>query len=219
MEANSHQYKVAICMPCYGRPERTKRAIESILAQNMNGWEAYIVGDGCPDFEHLMNENRKLGDQSWEKRAEAAGNKIWMWNAKKREGFYGYAIRNHVMHNNNSVFFLFLDNDDQFKPNHLSNYYNGIADSKLDFMYFNTDARFAGYIRGAQMEHGMIGHAELIIRSVFMKRTGIMQQPVYGHDWIMIEAMVNAGAKFAKGDGPPTYIIMGAGELREKEID
>ena len=48
----------------------------------------------------------------------------------------------------------------------------------------------------------------------------IQETAEYGHDWKFIQQMINAGAKYHKATNPvPTYNIMGAGELRETDID
>jgi glycosyltransferase involved in cell wall biosynthesis len=215
--------KIAICMPCYGRPERTKRAIECILAQTVNNWEAFIIGDACPQFEQLMKENnRALGDNSWEARAEQGGNKIWMFNAQTHGGGWGYAIRNYVNHYNNAEYLLYLDNDDTIEPGHFYHRLQGIdRPYPADFVYFNTKCVFANFTRNASLVNGMIGHAELVIRSQFLKDHPEIQQTMeYGHDWKFIEQMINAGAVYEKANTPYlTYNIMGAGELREKGID
>lgn len=215
--------KIAICLPCFGRPERTKRAIECILAQTINNWEAYIVGDCCPDFDKIMQENRALGDKSWESRAEKDGNKIWMWNAQKHEGGWGYSIRNYVNHHNNAENILYLDNDDTIEPGHFYHRLRMMEDivPRPDFIFCNTKCVFANYIRDAKMENGMIGHAELMIRSSFLEQHMEIQQKMnYGHDWDFIDQMVKAGARYEKVVSPyVTYNIMGAGELRETGID
>jgi hypothetical protein len=45
------------------------------------------------------------------------------------------------------------------------------------------------------------------------------QLPHYGHDWTLIENMINAGAKHKKVITEPTYIVKGLGELRNDTID
>ena len=49
------QPRITISITCYGRPERTKRSIQCILDQDINGWEAFIMGDCCPDFQKLID--------------------------------------------------------------------------------------------------------------------------------------------------------------------
>lgn len=224
-------------MPCFGRPERTKRAIESILSQTVNNWQAYIIGDFCPDFQKMYEENSALGKNSWEARALAAGNEIIMFNAKPHEGGYGYTYRNYVNHHNNAENVLYLDNDDTLQTNHMENYLAGIEGTDNDFVFFNTKQAYMqryhakcnngmlpgadAYIRNTYAAEGGIGHAELIIRSKFLKdHPEIQETAEYGHDWKFIQQMINAGAKYEKAKNPlATYNIMGAGELRETDID
>jgi len=47
--------RITISIACYQRPERTKRSIQCILDQDINGWEAFIMGDACPDFQKLID--------------------------------------------------------------------------------------------------------------------------------------------------------------------
>mgnify|MGYP003704754731 CR=1 FL=1 len=54
--------KVTISMPCYGRPIRTKRAINSIINQTEKSWEALIVGDNCPVIQELINSGEYNND-------------------------------------------------------------------------------------------------------------------------------------------------------------
>ena len=47
--------RITVCVPIYGRPARTLRAIDCILNQDINNWEAILIGDNCPDFNKLLN--------------------------------------------------------------------------------------------------------------------------------------------------------------------
>ena len=225
-------------MPCFGRPQRTIRAIESILSQTINNWEAFIIGDCCPDFQRVLDANNKESI-TWRERAHASGNEIRMFNSKKHEDGYGYAYRNYANEFNNAEFMMYLDNDDMLEPNHFENYLSEIDGTGYDLVYFNTKLQYLQnyhqqtgfinpiadrnfFIRNTQMLEGKIGHAELIIRSKFLKdHPEIQETPEYGHDWKFIQQMISAGVKHkhAYVQCPATYLIMGAGELRETDID
>lgn len=43
--------KLTLICPCWGRPERTLRAIDSVIAQDFDGYEAIFIGDFCPFFQ------------------------------------------------------------------------------------------------------------------------------------------------------------------------
>ena len=48
------KYRLSVAIPCFERPARTRRIINNLLAQNINGWEAFIIGDGCPYFDEMI---------------------------------------------------------------------------------------------------------------------------------------------------------------------
>jgi hypothetical protein len=91
-------------------------------------------------------------------------------------------------------------------------------------MYFNSwldpiEVRGTrGKIRDTKMEEGMIGHAEIIVKSSLLKSLK-PETPEYNHDWKYIKQMLDEGAIYEKSNNNPTYKIMGVGELRETSID
>lgn len=220
------QYDIAICMPCFGRPERTRRAIESIMAQTVNNWEAFIIGDCCPDFENMMAENRSLGAGSWETIADQAGNKIHLFNLPEHKGGFGYFIRNYAIVNNRSKLLVFLDNDDIILPNHfercianMKEYGSPALLLQASYCKFNDRLRIP-FVIG----FGYIGHSEMVINceAVRSSRAVIEQGPNYGHDWELIQNIIKACGSVVtvtQETVKPTYLVMGAGDLREKEVD
>lgn len=48
-------YKVSLIVPSYLRPKRTKRAIDCIINQDMQDFEAYVAGDACPFIQELID--------------------------------------------------------------------------------------------------------------------------------------------------------------------
>jgi hypothetical protein len=208
--------RVTICMPCFGRPERTKRAVECILAQTVTEYEAYIIGDCCPDFQNLL-------DSGWMdekiKEARSKGSMMVASNMPMHMGGYGYEIRNKVKELAESNYFLYLDNDDIIEPTHLSHYLSQIEDTEFDLVYFDTMVDAANYKRISELREGMVGHSELMIRTDFLKRMPPHQKE-YGHDWKIIESMINAGAKVKKStSGKTTYHVMSLPNLKEQRID
>ena len=49
--------RLSVSMPCYGRPQRTIRAINCIANQSINGWEAFVIGDGCPVMQDFIDSD------------------------------------------------------------------------------------------------------------------------------------------------------------------
>jgi len=208
--------RVTISMPCYRRPQRTIRAIESILSQNIDGWEALIIGDNCPDMAKLIESNYFTDTI---KDAESRGNSITLLNSRDHMAGFGYNVTNYNRSIAKGKYFVFLDNDDVITSDHLQNYLSGIENTHYDFVYFNSQLYQKKQTRDTQLVCGSIGHSELIIRTEFLR-----QMPPhsghYGHDWELINNMMNRTRNHTKAYGKPaTYYVMSTPDLRETGID
>jgi len=208
--------RVTISMPCYRRPRRTIRAIESIMAQSINGWEALVVGDGCPDMAKFINSNYFASMQD---EANSKGNSLIIENSDRNMGGWGYNVTNYNIGRAKGNYFVFLDNDDVYMPNHLENYLSGIENTHYDFVFFNSRLHLKNQTRDSQLSCGTIGHSELIIKTSFLK-TVPMHSASYGHDWEMIHHMMRLTRNYSKAHGKPaTYMVMSTPDLRETGID
>lgn len=204
------------CVPCFGRPQRTMRLVNQILEQDISGWEAFIIGDGCPDFQKLMDDGFFAEIMKSEK---MNGNSMIVSNFPNNAGGWGYQIRNKIKELANGEYFLFIDNDDCIDSDHFSHYLNEIQNTEYDFVFFNTYVNPLSYTRVSCIEEGKIGHAELIIKTEFLKRIP-NQSADYGHDWHLINNMIKLGAKFKKSTSDKaTYKVMSVGSCRETEIN
>jgi len=206
---------LTICVPCFGRPERTKRLIQQVSEQTIGNWEAYFIGDCCPDFQNLLDSGYFDTIRKSIKQENCA---LITSNMPTRSGGWGYAIRNKIKELASGKYFIYLDNDDCIKLNHFENYLLAINNSDFDFVYFNSLTEFNNSWRNTRLENGMIGHSEIIVKTQFLK-TMPPHTDYYGHDWSLINNMINAGAKHFKSENEPTYIVKGAGEQREMNID
>lgn len=207
--------RLTLSMPCYLRPKRTIRAIESICSQNINGWEALIVGDGCPYMADYIASST-FSDII--KECELKGNILNIKNFPENKGGCGYSIINHNISVAKGKYFLFLSNDDVILPNHFENYLSGIENTDYDFCYFNTYIEPLKTLRVPTLNYCAIGHSELIVRTEFL-RTIPPHNSEYGHDWVLISNMLNQGAKHCKLHSDYTYIVKGLGNLRQDIID
>lgn len=210
----SHQKPiVTFCMPCYGRPARTERAINCIINQTITNWEAFIVGDGCPEFEKLIPKFDQIIKDEAKK-----GNRLILYNRQPHAGYFGYAVRNEIVQKATGVYFLYLDNDDQISPDHAESRVSAmIASDNADFLYFKTYLP-GNVMRGPELKEGYIGHSELIVRTDFLQKMP-PQVAQHGHDWYLIRNMMEAGGRSAYVDKTPTYYVMGVGANREPGID
>lgn len=190
--------RVTISMPCYGRPERTARAVKCILQQTMQDFEAFIVGDGCPVFQPVTGDSR-----------------IHSLNTALNWGGCGYFQTNLAIAHATGKYFLFYANDDIISPVHLAVYLDGIEDTPYDFVYYDYLA--FGKRMVTKIKYGRIGHSALIIRTDFLKKMP-PHSPKYGHDFDLIKNMIKVGARYRKGEITPTYyVVSGNGHRADPE--
>lgn len=183
--------RVTISMPVYMRPKRTARAIKCIMDQTVDDWEAFIVGDDCPDyFSHKI----PLYDH-----------RVRCWNETNHRGGWGYNITNRSIDKSTGKYFMFMGSDDVISSWHMENYLSEIEGTYYDFVYF--DYFLLGERHNTKLKRGKIGDNALIIRTEFLRKMP-MRKPEYGHDWTLIENMIKAGAKYKKSNNYPTYHIM-----------
>ncbi len=204
--------RLTISIPCYGRPERTKRSIQCILDQDVDGWEAFIMGDCCPDFQKLI-DNGYL--QSIKEEQEKKGNIIHFFNAEVNGGGCGYKLTNHAIQNATGKYFIFFANDDIIDPNHFRNYLE-IENTDLDYMFFNSFIDPIGKIRESRLAPSVIGHSEIILKTELAKKLP-EHSAKYGHDWEFINNMSTQGKGEKSKNNITSYRVMHVPNLGTKD--
>ena len=190
-------------MACYGRPQRTLRSIQCVIDQNITGWEAFIMGDGCSNFQELIESGylENLKSQEAEK-----GNIINYFNADENGGGNGYKLINHAIKNATGKYLVFYANDDIILPDHFENYLE-IEKTNLDFMHFNSWLDPIGTNRDSRLFQCEIGHSEIIVKTDLAKQLP-PHTSQYGHDWAFIDNMMKKGARGQKSTNKVTYKVM-----------
>lgn len=232
------QPRITVSLPCYERPMRTRRAIESVMQQKAcSGVELLVTVDGskktyvdivdwfivrpmrisdemgdwincCYDYIGGGCMNAKVNHECWLK-----------INNVPHTGFWGTAIRNRHIQEATGKYFIFMGSDDILLPNHIENYLSHIEGTDLDFVAFDSWVEPYNAPRNTQFQEGMIGHSELIVRTEFLK-TMPPHLPAYGHDWTLVKNMMAATTKYKKAIGAPqTYIVKSVKGNEEKNID
>lgn len=207
--------RLTLSMPCYGRPERTIRSINCIANQTVNGWEALVIGDGCPVMQDFIDSNYFSDIQ---KDCEAKGNDLYISNALINKGGHGYDITNRNISLAIGKYFVFYANDDIILPNHFENYLSQIEGTDLDFVYFDSFVAPINATRNAELQYGRIGHSELIVRTDFLRQMPAHNEH-YGHDFVLIQNMMQNGKHKKAENLPTTYHVMSLSDNREKGID
>lgn len=178
---NNKSFRISVVVPCFGRPIRTRRMIINILSQNINNWEAFVIGDGCPHFDEMIES----GEVDYYKNiAEQNGNKLHCFNLKQQMGGYGYAIMNFSIKHARGKYIVFAANDDTIKRNHFKHYLSEIENTTHNMVYYNSYLSAHDRIRYSQLANGLIGHSECIFLTE--KCRDFIHGDVYGHDWLFI---------------------------------
>lgn len=196
--------KVTISMPCFGRPLRTRRALNNILSQTVKDWQAVIIGDNCPHFQGMLEEGLFQDPR------------IVAFNSPIRHGGCGYWATNEAIGMATGKYFLFFANDDIISPVHMHTYLDQIEDTDYDFMYFDYLA--FGKLMKTKIKFAHIGHSALIIRAAFLKQMP-PHSPEYGHDFDLIRNMIRGGAKYRKASRiiPTYYVVSGLRRRNDPE--
>jgi len=197
------RYRVTLSMPCWGRPERTKRAIECIVKQYFQGWEALVVGDGCPHFQKLLESDwlKEMIDT-----AEKGGNSLVCYNLPTNHGGCGYHITNLNIQAAKGEYLLFMGNDDVIQLNHFSNYHSAIENTGLDYIYFNSFLHPINQKRITKYAPSEIGHSEIIVKTELAKQAPPHTNK-YGHDWDFLK-FISENGRGKKILSSPTYYVM-----------
>lgn len=129
----------------------------------------------------------------------------------KQGAYWGYKITQASINHAKGEYFMFLANDDMIAPNHLENYLGEIDGTNFDFVFF--DSYVLGRHYNYRLQRGHIGDNALIIKTSFLQQMP-PREPIYGHDWDMIQNMIKAGARYKKSKNAPTYFIMSSPKQR-----
>jgi glycosyltransferase involved in cell wall biosynthesis len=204
--------RISIVIPCYGRPQRTRRIIDNLLSQTINGWEAFVIGDGCNHFQEMINSGEV---DIFIKKAKENGNILHCHNLDKNYGGHGYFITNQAIKDAIGKYFVFAGNDDILLNNHFEHYLSEIENTDLDLVYYNTFVGPTNSMRIPYLQISQIGHSEIIVKTEILRE--FEHKPDYGHDWDLINFLVNKNIKYKKSSSKNyTYIVT---HLPGKTID
>ena len=203
----SQNIRVTISLPCFGRPERTKRSIQCILDQTINGWEAFIMGDCCPDFQKLIDNGylENIKQEQFQK-----GNIIHYFNAEERGGGFGYVLTNYAIQNATGKYLVFLANDDIIDSDHFKHYLSEIENTNLDLVYYNSELVPLKGTRDTKLAISGIGHCDIIVSTEAARKVN-GHSDKYTHDWDFIKQIAENGKHKKALSKKATYKVMRLG--------
>jgi len=158
----------------------------------MTEWEAFFIGDGCADFEEIMNSDEV---KEIRERAASQGSLLHLFNWHEHVGGWGQHILNYAIDNAKGEFFIFGANDDEILSNHFRHYLSEIEESPMDMVAYKTFVAPNNSMRAPQFRACEIGHSEIILRTSILK--GLPKVPSSGtHDWSLIDEMLQVSQKY-----------------------
>jgi glycosyltransferase involved in cell wall biosynthesis len=199
-----NKYRLSIVVPCWGRPARTRRIINNILSQDIKGWEAFVIGDGCPIFQSLIDSGEAY---FYAKLAEEKGNKLHIFNNPERQGQWGQPIVNYAIEKAQGKYFIFAGNDDILAPTHFKHYLSEIEDTDYDMVAYRSVILPEKKFRIPEFKICNIGHSEIIVKTSTLRLSG---QPIGSeiHDWGQIDLILNSTSKVKIAQSQDaTYIV------------
>ena len=216
VEPKDLKFRVTIVLVVYKAPQRTLRAIESCLNQDTKGIELIVYGDYCPHLNELIL-NKYFDEKIVEQQLK--GNDLVVINNERNYGGLGYMQRNRARDISRGEYTLWVDSDDVILPNHVSTRLAMAEANDYDMIGFDTWLDPINWKRDAQFVEGRIGHAEVIMKTDFLK-TLPLSDSQYSHDWRLIQSAIHQGAKYTIKSGQPyTYIVKSLPDKREQGID
>ena len=120
------EIKISVVIPVYNTQQYLKECIDSILAQNYDNWEAFLVDDGSSDqsFEVCKEYKKQYPDKIFIKRIKHKGVSV---------------ARNYALKRASGDYIVFLDSDDYIKPN-LFKHINENANKSIDVFVGEFDS-------------------------------------------------------------------------------
>ncbi len=192
------QHTISVIIATYNRNHVIKNALDSLIAQSFNNWEAIVVDDGSTDnTKNTINEYIAKGlpvKYHWQTNCGA------------------YCAKNKGAELANGDYITFLDSDDRYKPNHLESRLE-ILNAHPDIQLLHGGVEIIGneYVpdrnnigRMIHLSKCVIGGTFFIEKSSFFALDGFRKVPI-GLDADFHERAVNNGFIIHKTD-IPTYV-------------
>jgi glycosyltransferase involved in cell wall biosynthesis len=211
--------KLSIIMPSWQRPQRTRRAIQSVIDQEDRRWELLVVGDHCPVVRDLQHD--PIFSQHFQ---------IRFHNMPTHEGKYGTQCLNWGLDVATGDFVSFLGNDDYLLPTYVGNRLDSVVDTRGEVIYHNAlikvgESRDADgkpftdyHLRLSRPAFGHIGGSELVVDTE-LARSVKFNSGEYGHDWTFLTELVSTGARVGCWNAADYVVTHLPGNVIEKGID
>jgi glycosyltransferase involved in cell wall biosynthesis len=175
---------VSVVIPTYKRLELLERALQSIYCQDYPNHEVIVVGDSCPELSKMPKTSHP---------------EVRIYNLASNHGSGGAEPRNHAIAAAAGRLIAYLDDDNAWKPDHLSSLYEVMRASNAVFTFssMEVDGKDLGF---TEPKHQGIDTSCVLHRKELVEKYGWWKDRVaggYAHDWEFFSRWVKAGEKWA----------------------
>lgn len=188
----------SVVLTTYNRKDFILRALNSLIQQDSEDWEAILIDDGSQDqthslIEHLLQENSRI-----------------QYVYQKNQGFE--QAKNKGISLGNGEYITFLDSDDEYLTNHLSSRKEILTNRPVDFLHGGV--QIIGSPRVPDLYHpGKTIHlSECAIGGSFFIKTEKLKilkgfrQKGLGADADLLQRAIENNFDILKIENPKTYI-------------
>lgn len=194
---------ISVIVPTYNRPDRLKRALDSILGQDYDNFEIVVANDNIRDSDSDLQTQKLV--------ASYMDEHIKLVNTTGKTG--GGAARNLACRHASGEYLAFLDDDDVFLPNKLSTQIAFMLDNDLDMSFQDIEWHHED---GKLIERRIFDHVTAFDRTGLLKahmvvpiaptsiymvkksaydRTQGFGEVLTGQDWYFMLRCIEAGMK------------------------
>jgi len=168
---------ISVVVPTYNRKELLEKALASIEKQDYLAIDTVVVGDNCPTLE------------SAERR----------FNLPKNHGAGGAVPRNYAIMLAAGQWIAYLDDDNEWQPNHLSSLMQIAQANDVEFVVSSMSVDGKPLIF-EQPAFGKVDTSCLLHRKSLIQRFGWWKdrnEGGYCHDWEFVKRWLDAGVRWA----------------------
>lgn len=194
---------VSVIVPTYKRAQLLFPAIQSVLTQDYTNLELLVVGDNCPDIQKMKSVNFPWFP------------KMRILNLNKNHGAGGAVPRNHGIIAAAGDLIAYLDDDNRWKPNHLSSLYLHMEDAAFTFSSMEVDGVDLGFKVPAQgsIDTSCILHEKYLIDKYGYWKS--QKEAGYPHDWELVNRWIKGKEMWSSTERPT--VIYNAATSSQKE--
>jgi glycosyltransferase involved in cell wall biosynthesis len=174
---------ISVIIPTFRRSALLSKAVASVSRQSYANVEIIVVGDACPDLDPSA-----FADQP----------AIRCYNLQTNHGAGGAAPRNHGIYAAAGEWIAYLDDDNEWAPDHLASLWESARQASASFAFssMQVDGRDLGFTTPKLQG---IDTSGLLHRRALIRRHGEWKDRAeagYAHDWELISRWVSAGERW-----------------------